>query len=399
MNAPALPLSGLKILDLTRLLPGPFCTRLLADLGADVLKIEDPAGGDYARYSPPILGDQSMMFMLLNGGKRSAALDLKNAAGREALRALLRNHDILVESFRPGVLDRLGVGYGNLREEFPALIFASVTGYGAQSPQRDRAGHDINYLALAGVIGLTGAADGRPAVPGVQVADLSGALYTAVAILAAAHGRAQHGRGCFIDVAMADTSHALLTVPYAEYFTTGRVAGPAEQVLTGARVCYGLYETKDHRWMSLGALEPKFWKAFCDAAGMRHRVADGFTTARPGNPVYDEVVAWFAGRTQAEWIAFFAPLDCCCEPVLRLDEVARHPHFARRGALRETDHPTAGHYRELTQPCRFSPPLPAPTRPSPALGEHTREALGETGLADADIDALAARGAFGPPNK
>jgi crotonobetainyl-CoA:carnitine CoA-transferase CaiB-like acyl-CoA transferase len=338
------------------------------------------------------------LFLLLNAAKRSLALDLKTEAGREALRRLVGNYDILVESFRPGVLDRLGVGYEQLKREQPGLIFAAVTGYGAAGPWRDRAGHDINYCALAGVTSLTGGPDGRPVIPGVQLADLSGGLYAALAIVAAVHGRAQHGQGCFIDIAMADTAQALLTYPYAEFFPTGRPAGPAELTLTGARVCYGLYATRDGRWMALGALEPKFWQAFCRAAGKPHLAHDGFAEARPGNPVYDEVAAFFASRTQAEWSEFFAAADCCCEPVLRLDEAVQHPHFAARGALRETEHPVAGRYREIAQPCRFTPPLPPPDRPAPALGEHTREVLREAGVGDDEFAAWAARGAFGPGN-
>jgi crotonobetainyl-CoA:carnitine CoA-transferase CaiB-like acyl-CoA transferase len=382
------PLAGLRVLDLTRLLPGPFCTRILADLGADVVKVEDPYGGDYVRNTPPLVREVGQLFLLLNGNKRSIKLDLKNEAGREVLRRLLATYDVLIESYRPGVMARLGLGYEQLAAEFPRLIYASLSGYGQTGPYRDRAGHDGNYLSLAGVIGVTGGPDGRPVIPGVQVADLSGALYTALAVLAAAHGRSQTGKGCYVDLAMTDTSHALLAMALAEFLPTGEAPGPAEQIVSGRYVCYNLYQTKDGRWMSLCALEPKFFAAFAHAVGRADLAEEGFASARPGQRVYDELVALFASRTQAEWIAALASADCCCEPVLTLAEAVTHPQLAARGMMREVEHPTEGRVRELAQPFHFTPPLARSTRPAPTLGE--------AGLSAEKITTLADKGAFGP---
>lgn len=398
-NASPKPLAGLKVLELTRLLPGPFATRLLADLGAEVIKVEDPAGGDYLRHPPPRIGTVSAHFLANNTGKCSIALDLKNEAGREVLRRLLARYDILVESFRPGVMTRLGIDYEQLKAVQPRLIYASLTGYGQTGPYRDRAGHDLNYLSLAGAAGLTGADDGTPVVSGMQVADLSGALYLAIAILSAVYRREQTGQGCQVDLAMADSSLALLALPFAEYIGHNRLPGPARMIVNGKFVCYRIYRTRDGRFMSLAALEPKFWVAFCRAVEKPHLCDEAYTRAKPGNPVFDELVALFASKDQAEWVAALENADCCCEPVLTLAEAAAHPQFAARRGFRRIDDPAQGSYTQLNQPIRFTPPVDDSTTPSPALGEHTSMILREAGLGETEIEALAARGAFGdiPP--
>jgi crotonobetainyl-CoA:carnitine CoA-transferase CaiB-like acyl-CoA transferase len=384
------PLAGLKILDLTRLLPGPFCTHLLATLGADVIKVEDPGGGDYLRYLPPQRDGENVQFRMLNCGKRSIVLDLKNEAGREVLRRLFATYDILFESFRPGVLDRLGLGYAQLKDEFPALIFVSLSGYGQTGPYALRAGHDANYQALAGSVGLSGLPDGRLAMPGVQLADLSGALYAALLIVAAAHGRRATGRGRFVDLAMAETTHSLLVMPQAESLVAGESAGPAGYTLNGKYVCCNLYRTKDDRYMMLAALEPKFWHEFCRAAQKPHLAEEGYALARAGEAVYDEVAAFFTARSQAECVASFAHHDCCCEPVLTLAEADTHPQFRARGVSQ----PASGR-PTLAPPFHLVPPLSTPDSPPPKLGEHTREVLATAGVTATEFTELAKRGAFG----
>jgi crotonobetainyl-CoA:carnitine CoA-transferase CaiB-like acyl-CoA transferase len=277
-NVPAL--AGLRVLDLTRLLPGPFCTNLLADLGADVIKVEEPTIGDYMRNMPPLAREQSAYFLAFNRNKRSIALDLRNEAGCAALRKLLPGCDVFVEGFRPGVLDRLGLGHETLHAEQPRLIYASITGYGQTSPLRGSAGHDINYCALSGGAALSGTRDGRLTLPGFVPADLSGALYLAISILTAVVQRDRTGEGCFIDVSMTECVRALHVLQYLDFFQSGTAPQrPADHIFSGRFVCYNLYRTKDGRYMGLGALEPKFWAAFCRAVGKGHLEQEGFAIA------------------------------------------------------------------------------------------------------------------------
>jgi len=388
-------LHGLKILDLTRLLPGPFATRLLADWGADVLKVEDPRGGDYARAIPPLLHGEGVHFLQVNSNKRSLALDLKNEAGRGVLRRLLQTHDTLVESYRPGVMARLGLDYIDLKDDYPRLIYASLTGYGRQSPYRERAGHDANYLALSGGLSLTGLPDGSLAIPGSQVADISAALYLAFTIAAAAYGRQVVGTGGLLDLSIADAAQTILAMPFGEYSATGHAPGPADQIVSGRYVNYKIYRTADGKAMCLAALEPKFWHNFCRTIDKPHLFDEAYALNQPDDPVNRELEAMFVSRTRAEWIAVFADADCCCEPVLRLDEAPAHPHFAARHASREIAHPAAGIYRQVNTPFIGIPYEQSPYRPAPRLGEHNDEVLREAGYSGAEITELAKAGAFG----
>lgn len=395
MTASPFMLQGLKILDLTRLLPGPFATRLLADWGADVIKVEDPQGGDYARAIPPLLHGLGVHFLQVNSNKRSLALDLKNDAGRRVIRRLLTTHDTLIEGFRPGVMARLGLDYEDLKADFPRLIYASLTGYGRQSPYRLRAGHDANYLALSGALSLTGLPDGSLAIPGSQVADITAALYLAFSVAAAAYGREHSGAGGFIDLAIADAAQTVLAMPFGEYAASGRAPGPADQLVSGCYVNYRIYRTADGGAMSLAALEPKFWHNFCEAVDKPHLLDEAYARNQPDNPVNQELEEMFASRTRAEWTTLFAAADCCCEPVLTLDEAPTHPHFAARRATRKATHPTAGTYRQINTPFIGQPYEQAAYRPAPQLGEHNEEILGELGYTRAEIDELAKLGAFG----
>ncbi|MDP8222423.1 MAG: CaiB/BaiF CoA-transferase family protein [Candidatus Lernaella stagnicola] len=390
------PLEGVKILDLSRLLPGPFCTQLLADLGADIVKVESPDGGDYMRNMPPRVNEQGAYFLAVNAGKRSITVDLRSPAGPNALRALLETFDVLLEGFRPGVLTRFGLGHEQLQSEFPRLIYASLSGFGQTGPLRRKPGHDVNYLALTGGLSITGNADGELVIPGHQIADVSGALYTAVALLAAVIRRDKIGRGSYVDVALADSALALMAMTYAEYFQSQTPPTPAGHPVTGLHVCYHLYRTSDDRHMALGALEPKFWQAFCEAVGRTDLIAEGYTPARRGNPVYETVCEIFAGKTQAEWVRELGEVDCCCEPVLNLAETAHHPHFTGRGCFQETEHPTGGTYQRLKSPLRFDPPAHPADGPAPALGAHTKAVYAEAGVTAEKFEEYRQAGAFGP---
>jgi crotonobetainyl-CoA:carnitine CoA-transferase CaiB-like acyl-CoA transferase len=391
-------LAGLRVLDLTRLLPGGFCSMLLADHGADVVKVEDTGTGDYARWAPPRHegADASAggaLFVALNRGKRSIRVDLKRAEGRDVLLRLARDADVLLESFRPGVMDRLGVGYERLREENPRLVYCAITGYGQDGPLAGRAGHDANYLARVGLLGLTGEADGPPVLPAGQIADVGGgALMAAFGVLAALRERDRSGEGQLVDVGMADGALAWLAM------VAGRAladAGPPRRgslELAGGILCYRPYRCADG-WVALGALEPKFWAAWCRGVGREDLLERQFDP--PGSPAHAEVEAVFAARSRAEWEAFGAEHDCCLEPVLDLDEALASEQVRAREMVVEVPQPgAAAPVRVLGAPVKLGRTPAAPERAgAPALGEHTEEVLAEAGFAPDAIARLIELGA------
>ena len=279
-------LSGIRVLDLSRLLPGGFCSLLLADFGAEVLKVEDTGMGDYIRWSPPFHegadeSARSALFLALNRGKRSIRLDLKTEGGREVLLRLVREHDVVLESFRPGVMQRLGVGYERLREENPRLVYCAITGYGQDGPYTGRSGHDMNYLGLNGLLGLSGDAGGPPVQSAGQIADVGGgALMAAFGILAALRERDSSGEGQLVDVSMFDGSLSWLALVAARYLADGTPPGRGDLELAGSLVCYRPYACRDG-WVTLGALEPKFWQAWCRGVGREDLVEKQFE--RPGS--------------------------------------------------------------------------------------------------------------------
>jgi alpha-methylacyl-CoA racemase len=396
----SLPLDGVRILDLSRLLPGGFCSLLLADLGADVLKVEDTGMGDYVRWAPPYYegaedSAKSAMFLALNRNKRSIRLNLKEEGGRDVLLRLAREYDVLLESFRPGVLDRLGVGYERLREENPGLVYCAITGYGQDGPYRDRSGHDMNYLGLIGLLGLTGDRGGPPVQAAGQVADLGGgALMAAVGILAALRERDRSGEGQLVDVSMADGSLAWLAMVAGRYFADGVTPQRGDPELAGALVCYRPYQCADG-WVTLGALEPKFWAAWCVGVGREDLVEKQFE--RPGSAAHQEVQAIFMERTREQWRAFASEHDCCLEPVLDLDEALESDLVRAREMVVELNQPGAGPVRQLGPPIKLSRTPASVREPGPALGEHTHDVLREAGYSDEEISVLEQAGAVAGP--
>jgi alpha-methylacyl-CoA racemase len=389
-------LSDIRVLDLSRLLPGGFCSLLLADFGAEVLKVEDTGLGDYVRWSEPKWegADESAgsaLFLALNRGKRSIRLDLKSDGGREVLLRLVREHDVLLESFRPGVMDRLGVGYERLRGENPGLVYCAITGYGQDGPYTARPGHDMNYLGLNGLLGLTGGAGDPPVQAAGQIADIGGgALMGAFGILAALRERERSGEGQLVDVSMFDGSLAWLAMVAAKYLCDGATPRRGDLELAGRLICYRPYACRDG-WVTLGALEPKFWQAWCRGVGREDLIERQFDA--PGSGAHAEVEAIFLERTRDEWARFASEHDCCLEPVLDLDEALDSVLVRAREMVVELDQPGAGGVRLLGVPVKLSRTPGAPAGPGPALGEHTADVLASLGYSADEITALERSGA------
>jgi crotonobetainyl-CoA:carnitine CoA-transferase CaiB-like acyl-CoA transferase len=393
------PLDGVRVLDLSRLLPGPVCTLHLADLGADVVKVEDTGAGDYARALglAPTGGGRvpsnapSAFFRMVNRNKRSLALDLKASAGRDAFLRLAQRADVIVESFRPGVVDRLGVGYAALAALNPRIVYCSITGYGQTGPYRDRVGHDINYLGYAGVLDQSGTGGGPPALSNLQIADLlGGAMNASTAILAALFGASRTGNGTYVDVAMTEGSLAHNIFALHAIETLGHAQARGEDLLTGGVPCYGVYATQDGRHLAVGALEGKFWRALCEALDRPDLVAGQFATGRAGTAVRQQLAAIFAQQTQAHWIEQLAAVECCVTPVLSLDETLTDPQVRARDMIVTG----ADGIRQYAPPFRLSGHAFAIARPAPAQGEHSAEILREAGFSAEEISDLAATGAI-----
>ena len=398
----SLPLEGLRVLDLSRLLPGGFCSLMLADFGADVIKVEDTRMGDYVRWSPPYYDGadetaRGALFLALNRGKRSIRVDLKTDAGKQVLLRLARDADVLLESFRPGVLDRLGVGYERLRAENPRLVYCAITGYGQDGPNRDRSGHDMNYLGLNGLLGLTGDADGPPVQAAGQIADIGGGAQMAViGIMVALRERERSGEGQLVDCSMFDGSLSWLALVAADAFAAGRTVRRGEVQLAGALTCYRPYRCADG-YVTLGALEPKFWRAWCQGVGREDLVDHAFDP--PGSPAHVAVCEVFASRTREQWREFASEHDCCLEPVLDLDEALCSELVAEREMVVELDQPGAERpVKLLGAPVKLSRTPADPSRaPGPGLGEHTDEVLAAAGFAPEEITALHESGAVAGP--
>ncbi len=374
-------MKDIRVLDLSRLLPGPFATLVLADLGARVDKLEDTEGGDYLRHMPPLVEGTSAMFLALNRNKRSACLDLKKPEARDVFLRLVETYDVVVDQFRPKVMDRLGLSHAALLERNPRLIVCALTGYGQTGPLAMRAGHDIDYLARAGILGFQGPADGPPQPPGFQMADVSGGLWCVIAIMAALAERARTNVGKILDVSMTEASIPFGVVSLATLFG-GQSPTRGAEPLTGGIAAYGVYATKDSKFVALGALEPKFWLTFAGGVGLPADVT-GIVPGDHQPELKKKVAEIFRGRTRAEWEAFGADHDCCLEPVLAPEELEKDAHLASRGVFFDMESPW-GKLRQLKLPaCDVHEP-----RPPPHQGEHTDVILREAGLTDAAIAKL-----------
>lgn len=381
-------LQELKILDLSMNLPGPYMTWLLSSLGAEVVKVENPDGGDYGRSQGADPAAARLSFDSVNRNKKSVALNLKHPAAREIFLQMLDGYDVVVEGFRPGTMHRLGLGFDVLSARQPRLIQVSISGYGQNGPYRLRAGHDVNYLALCGVLAMGGSRSDELALAGVQIADVAGGSLMALAgLLAAVVQRQRTGRGQLVDVAMFDGALSLATKLLARVQAGADRPAPRGMTLNGRYPCYNVYRTGDGHFMSLGALEPKFWQAFCQAVDRPDLLPGQFG----GSEVITQVQAIFASRAREQWVLFFQDKDVCCEAVYSLEEAAHGPLVAARGMLASD-----GQGQDfLKSPFNLSQSPLAAEGSAPELGQQTREALRALGLPDRRIEALAAEGAVG----
>jgi crotonobetainyl-CoA:carnitine CoA-transferase CaiB-like acyl-CoA transferase len=389
-------LEGITVLDFTRLLPGPFCTQLLCNLGADVIKIEDPKLGDYMRSVPPIVHDVSYPFLMVNRGKRSVAVDLKTPEGQEIVHKLARRADVVVEQFRPGVMARLGAAYDDLAMMNPKLVYCSFSGYGQTGPYKDLPGHDINFQALAGILSVTtGQDDKRPAIPGVPIADMASAFNAALAILAALRTRDRIGRGEWIDVSILDTAVTLMVLGLARFLATGDEPVPGETLLTGVFPFYSLYETKDGRWLSVAAVEPKFWIRMCAVVGALELSERQFADGAERVAAAQTLAARFRERTSEDWEALFAKEQLPITLVKRVSEVVRDPHVKARELLPLIDMPDVGKLQVIAHPAKHAETKVRDPARVPGKGGNTVEILRSLGYTPRQIQVLAKKEVIG----
>jgi crotonobetainyl-CoA:carnitine CoA-transferase CaiB-like acyl-CoA transferase len=356
----ALPLAGITILDLTRLLPGPVATMHLADMGASVIKIEDKGAGDYARTMSHVKNELSQLFIAVNRGKQLLKLDLKDAVDRERFLEMVETADAVVESFRPGVMERLGLGWETLKARNPKLVMCAITGYGQQGPLSTMAGHDLNFIAYSGMLAQNADESGRPVIPNLQIGDLLGGALTAVqGMLAALLAVKMGGPGRFVDIAMTDAVFAHHIMPLLAVNYEGHYPPPARDLLTGGAPCYAVYRCADGRYMAVAALELKFWEICCDLLERpdlktHHWSLEQTVGGDDAMAVKAELEQIFAERTQAEWTALFETADCCVTPVLTTEEAIGHPHFTGRSMMTRIAHPTEGDGVYASPAVRFS---------------------------------------------
>lgn len=386
----SLPLEGITILDLSRLLPGPFATQILADFGAEVIKIEDPVGGDFLRQVPPYFNGQSIFFHTINRGKKSFNLNLKSEEGKEIFKNLVGRADVLLEGFRPGVMDKLGLGYAALKEINDRLIYCSISGYGNSGPYREKAGHDLNYISYTGIAALTGYPGKKPIIPGVQIADIGGGgLWAIMAILLALQARGINGRGQYCDVSMLDGVFAWLPFFLAGLELGGEMPQRGSEILNGGYACYNIYTTRDNKYVSIGAIEPKFWSGFCLRLGKQEFIEKQYLPeVQP--LIMQEIEEIIKSKTRDEWVEYFADLDVCFSPVLDFSEAVRNEHLQQRDMLVKAN---VGDRKVnvIKSPIKMSDTPARICRDVPAAGADTDKILMEMGYSKDYIQDLRER--------
>src|SRR5574341_955024 len=385
-----LPLQDFKILDLTRLIPGGYATLILADLGAEVLKIEDMDSGDYSRWMEITIEEYGIYFHALNRNKKSMKLNLKAEDGKKIFKKLVEaGYDTIVESFRPGVMDRLGIGYNTLREINPRVIYCAISGYGQNGPKKEKALHDLNCIAVSGALSITG--EGAPAIPGIQIADTISALFSVISILTAYIARGKTSQGQFIDVSMTDGLVSLLSIHLIKYLVDSKIPEGGRMQFNGQFPYYRVYKTKDGKYMTLAALEKKFWENFCKAIGRRDLI----------NKQYDDSIETtkelenlFKSKTRLEWEEISEKIDSCLEPVLNFKEVTEHPQLKSRKLFFDIVY---GNIKipQVRIPFLMSGVIKMQKNPAPLWGKNTEEILISIGYYEEQIKSLKDRGVIG----
>lgn len=367
-------LSGIRVLDMSRLLPGPYCTMLLADFGAEVIKIEEPGKGDYSRSFPPFLKDFGYWHLQLNRNKQSVVLDLKSEEGKNTFLELVKTADVVVESYRPGVLEKLGVDYAAAAKVNPKIIYCSLSGYGSKGPLAHKADHDLGYLSLAGVTAMSGEADGAPAIPGVLMADMNAALSAGMSIMIALRYAALTGQGQAIDISLFNVAMTLMPGAASLFFGSGFVAERGNNWLTGAYANYNIYKTSDGRYVSVGCLEKKFWRSLCNALG-RDELTDMIDDEKNHPYLKEELAAIFRQKTMREWEAYFTDKDACVTPVLNFKEAVESAQVQANEMVLKVQDEELGSYQQLGFAMKLSKTPARLTKRAPRLGEDTEKVL------------------------
>ncbi|QQK80298.1 CoA transferase [Salicibibacter cibi] len=382
-------LDGIRILDLTRLLPGPYCTMLMGDYGAEVIKVEQPVIGDYGRNTDPFIEGYSTRHLVLNRNKKSVTLDLKSEEGKEIFKNLAKDADVIIEGFRPGVMNKLGLSYEQISALNPGIIYCSITGYGQDGPYNQLAGHDINYIGYSGVLGLIGEKNGQPIVPGVQIADIGGgSLMSLAGVLMALLHKERTGQGQYVDISMMDGVLSWLSGVAGGYLAAGDKPKRGETRLSGQKACYGVYETKDGKYLSVGALEEKFWKRLCQLLEKEDFIDRLSAPEEEQQEMKQELQRIFLEKNQQEWLNLLKEDETCVGPVHDIDEVFADPQVIAREMMIESEHPALGMLKQIGFPIKFSTEKGDIRRNAPDLGEHNHELFGELGYSPAGIQQL-----------
>ncbi|MCM3180440.1 CaiB/BaiF CoA transferase family protein [Cytobacillus horneckiae] len=385
----SLALESLRVLDLTRLLPGPFSTMLLADYGAEVIKIEDTGTGDYVREMKPKIGENSALFQSVNRNKKSICLDLKTEQGKEILLKLVEKADVLVESFRPGVMERLGIGYDVLKQVNQRLIYCAITGYGQTGPYSKKPGHDINYISYAGILEYMGVSDRKPIVPPVQLADLGGgALMGTIGILMALIERESSGKGQFVDISMMDGALSLFQVLLPAFLASKEQPKRGEHFLAGGRANYEVYQTKDGLYLSVGSTELKFWKRFCETIGREDFIQKIHAPIKEQDSMKEEIQSIIIKKSRQEWLGIFDRVETCVSPVNRLEDLEKDPQFIERKMFQTYRDAENDEVKLISPPIMLSETPGVIRNLAPKLGEHTNEILSDIGFSDQQIEVL-----------
>lgn len=389
----SLPLDGIRVLDLSRLLPGPFCTMYLADMGAEVIKIEDTVQGDYIRWLPPYIGKRSARFIALNRNKKSVTLNLKEKKGVELFLKLVETADVVVESFRPGVLDKLGAGYEEAKKVNPGIIYCALTGFGQTGPYAQWAGHDLNFISYTGVLSMNSSASGKPMPPGTQIGDLSGAMNAVIGILSALLQKRTSGEGCFVDVALSEGAMFMLPMTFGALQAGETMTAHGHRDLTGGQPCYDVYETSDGKYVALGAIEPKFFKKFCALCERPDLEILHFATGKDGEKLRNELTALFKTRTSQEWLTLLEEQDVCFSPVKNPEEALTDPHLIARQVMVKVPVDEMTTVEQPSLPFKMSGHNSRTEHAAPPdFGADTGEYLSEIGVSENELKELRKNG-------